>query len=110
MDADAPVRFPQLVEQNVRHHMTDILSKCHSTRVNIYLYLFNFGILVLFLGAFGLILYYCYKRKLTPMEERIKNQKDQEYIVSKIKMYKEHKRMLESKSAYLPSSDTRPLW
>ena len=102
---------PILIEHGARSYMSDILNRCHSNRVNIYLYALNIGVFVFFVVIIFLVLYYCYKNKLTPEEEYQKKIKDQEYVLSKIRFYKEHQRNISSKSfiTELPMLDGRGL-
>lgn len=103
---------PRLIENSAKSYMSGILNKCHNTRVSIYLYALNMGVLIVFCIVVGLVLYYCYKRRLTPEEEYQKRMKEQEYILSKIKLYKEHQRNISSRSSItgLPTLDERPLY
>jgi hypothetical protein len=102
---------PRLIEPGSRSYMSEILNKCHENRVNIYLYFLNIGVLVLFVSVVFLILYYCYKTKLTPEQEYQKKIKEQEYILSKIRFYKDHQRSIASKASIteLPVLDRRPI-
>ena len=103
--------MPRLIENGARSYMSDILNKCHDNRVNIYLYALNAFVLFSFILVIFLVLYYCYKNKLTPEEEYQKKLKDQEYILSKIRYYKEHQRNIASKAMIteLPMLDGRPI-
>lgn len=103
--------MPRLIEQGARTYMNEVLNKCHDNRVNIYLYSLNIGVFILFCTIFGLVLYYCYKTKLTPEEEYQKKIKEQEYILSKIRFYKEHQRNIASNASIteLPVLDGRPI-
>jgi hypothetical protein len=103
--------MPRLIEPKCRSYMSEILNKCHDNRVNIYLYSLNIGVLVSFSLVVFLVLYYCYKTKMNPEEEQQKRIKDQEYILSKIRYYKEHQRNIASKATItaLPVLDERPL-
>jgi hypothetical protein len=49
---------------------------------------------------------------MTPEENRQKLLKEQEYILSKIKFYKDHQRSISSKASItgLPTMDERPLY
>jgi hypothetical protein len=109
---DAITSVPKLIENGAHITMSNLLHKCHDNRVNIYLYTLNIGILLLFVLITGLILYYCYKTKTTPEENRQKMLKEQEYILSKIRHYKEHQRSIASKVSItgLPMMDERPLY
>jgi hypothetical protein len=80
---------PRLIENSARHYLFNTLHKCHENRVSIYYYALNFGVLFLFIGIVGLVLYYCSKQKLTEYEKQQKTMKDQQYILSKIRYYQE---------------------
>ena len=84
-----------LIEPNVKNYLYDTLQKCHSKRVGIYYYIFNIGILLFVLVVFGLALYYSSKQKLSDYERNQKMIRDQEYVLSKIRHYKEDKQNLE---------------
>jgi hypothetical protein len=81
---------PKLIEYGAIQYMQSILSKCHENRVNIYLYSLNIGVFILFGCILFLVLYYSYKTRLSPEEAYQKKIREQEYILSKIKVYKEH--------------------
>jgi len=91
--------------------MSEILHKCHDTRVSVYQYSLNIGVFIIFIVIVGLVLYYCYRSKLTPEEEYQKKMREQEYVLSKIRVYKDHQRAIHSKSdiTALPTLDNRPL-
>jgi hypothetical protein len=103
---------PRLIETSAKTYMSGILNKCHDTRVSVYLYVLNMGVLIGFCLVVLLVLYYCYKRKMSPEEENQKRLREQEYILSKIKMYKEHQRSIASRTSItgLPTTDERPLY
>ena len=108
---DTVVETPRLIETGAKYYMSSILANCHSHRVNIYLYALNIGVLVVFLGIVGLILYSCYNNRLSPQESYQKQLKEQEYILSKIRFYKDHQASIASRTSItgLPTADTRPL-
>ena len=103
---------PRLIETGAKSYMSNILNKCHDNRVNIYLYALNCGVLLLFVFITGLTLYYCHKTKTTPQENYQKIVNEQDYILSKIRYYKEHQRNIASKASItgLPVLDERPLY
>jgi CRISPR/Cas system-associated exonuclease Cas4 (RecB family) len=84
-----------LIEPNVKNYLFDNLQKCHSTRVNIYYYVLNIGVLLFIVGVFGFALYYSSKQKMSEYELRQKLIKDQEYVLSKIRYFKEDKKTME---------------
>jgi len=90
---------PQLIEHEAHNYMTQILQGCHSNRVKIYLYVLNIGIFLIFFIIVGLVLYYCHKTKMTPEEVNQKQLKEQDYILSKIRYYKEQQRNITSKAS-----------
>lgn len=102
---------PRLIESGAHNYMSDILQTCHSTRVNIYLYALNIGVFFLFVGITVAILYYCYSTRLSPEDAYQKQLKEQAYILSKIRYYKEQQRNIASKASItgLPTMDARPI-
>ena len=78
---------PRLIEPGVKNFIYNTLHRCHDTRVTIYSWALNIGILLLFVGIFSAALYYCYRRKLTPEQQYNKMLRDQAYIMSKIRFY-----------------------
>ena len=83
---------PRLIENSAKNYLFQTLQKCHTNRVSIYYYALNFGVLLLFVGVVGAILYYCSKKKLTDYEKQQKIMKDQAYVLSKIRYYQEDKK------------------
>lgn len=83
---------PRLIENSARNYLYQTLQKCHTNRVSIYYYVLNIGVFLLFVGIFGLALYYCSKQKLTEYEKQQKILKDQQYVLSKIRYYQEDKK------------------
>jgi hypothetical protein len=86
---------PKLIESSAKNFLFQTLQKCHNNRVTIYYYCLNFGILAVFVLVVGLVLYFSYKNKLTPYEMQQKMLKDQQYVLSKIRYYKEDKKEME---------------
>lgn len=99
---------PKLIEFGTMEYMQNILSNCHKTRVNIYLYVLNIGVFILFVGGVLFILYYSYKSKNTPEETYQKKIREQEYVLSKIKVYKEHQQHIARSAGFttLPITDS----
>ena len=85
MNGDKPV----LIEPGVKYFLNETLKQCHNNRVTIYYYVFNITIFVLFVSIVGLTLYYCKKNRLSDVEKRKKMLRDQQYVLSKIKFYKD---------------------
>lgn len=84
-----------LIEPNVKNYLYDTLQKCHSKRVSIYYYAFNIGVLLFVIIIFGLALYYSSKQKLSDYEINQKIIRDQEYVLSKIRHFKEDKKNMD---------------
>jgi len=86
--------YPRLIENGVRSYVHDTLTTCHENRIKIYSIALNVGVLVIFVAIVVATLYFCYRRKLTPYEERQKMLRDQEYVLSKIRFYQSEQKNL----------------
>jgi hypothetical protein len=84
---------PALTEPGVKYFLNESLKQCHIIREKYQNMVFNIGLLIGFLLILGVILIYKYKGKLTPVEIQQKNKEKQQYILSKIKMFQENKRI-----------------
>jgi len=80
---------PQLIDNHTKFYLYDTLYSCHQKRVKYYTLLWNAIVSLLFLGVFGGILYYCYRRKPTEEQSREQLERDQQFILSKIRFYQE---------------------
>lgn len=80
---------PTLIEPSVKNYLFTTLQKCHSKRVNIYFYILNIGVLVIFGFIVIATLYYCYTQKPNEYERHQRFIKDQEYVMSKIRYYQD---------------------
>ena len=80
---------PGLIDSSVKSYMFNTLKQCHENRVNIYYYGLNIAVFVAFAIVVGFILYNCSKNKLTDYDKQQKNLQDQQYVMSKIRFYKE---------------------
>ena len=77
---------PSLIEPGVKYFFGGVLKECNRLREEYHNGVFNtcmFGAFVLVLGA---ILYYKYSSKPTPEEQVEIRRKQQEYILSKLRM------------------------
>jgi uncharacterized membrane protein len=81
--------YPKLIENSAKNYLFQTLKQCHNNRVTIYYYVYNIGIFLIFVSIVGLTLYYCSKNKLSDYEKRQRMMRDQQYILSKIRYYKE---------------------
>jgi len=102
---------PHLIESRAYSVLSNSLLNCHDNRVTIYSYALNLGVLILFILVTVMVLYSCYVSKKSPEEMTIKTQKEQEYIVQKIREYKHEQRMISNKSSItgLPYTNEMPL-
>ena len=95
-----------LIENSAKYYLFNVLQQCHKNRISMYYYVLNIGVLSLFLGITGYILYFCNKHKLSDYEKEQKMMKDQQYIVSKIRYHKEqHRNLKETSITNLPFTD-----
>ena len=80
-----------LVEPGVKYFIGKSLKECHIKKLNYYSFWYKMGLLAFIIIFIFLILIIMYKGKMTPLEERIKKQKEQTYILEKIKNIQELK-------------------
>jgi hypothetical protein len=83
---------PELIEPGVKYFLHQSLKQCHLAKEGFYNIIFNIGMLIALLIVTGLILFYKYKGKLTPVEIEQKNKEKQQYILSKIQTIEHDKR------------------
>jgi len=87
---------PKLIENQTKNFLLESLRSCHNYRQKTYLITWNLMIFLIFVIVFGFGLYYCAQRK--KMKDTIKTktqQKDEEYIVNKIKEMREMERQIQ---------------
>ena len=61
---------PRLVDTTFQNYMFHTLQKCHQHKLNTYSWVLNICIFVLFVSITGFVLYNCYKKKLSPEEQK----------------------------------------
>ena len=96
------VQIPSLIDEGVKNFLCEKLLICHDYKMTIFSYLMNSIYLIALVTVFIIILYISRNPKLTPYEKALKMQKDQEYIVSKIRDYKQEKKIYSSIITDLP--------
>ncbi len=80
---------PYLVDPMFHNYMNNSLFTCHNTRVNLYYYILNISIVLVFVCIFGYALYRCNAYKLNEYEKQEKLIQDQQYVLSKVRYYKQ---------------------
>jgi hypothetical protein len=80
---------PKLIDTSALHYLDGALKKSHQIRVTYHQIIWNWGLLFLFVAAFGAFLYYRWTNKPTAAEANYKLIKDQEYVLSKIRFFQE---------------------
>ena len=98
MDIDRTPTLPALIENNTRYYLQNVLQKCNQHRASIYHWSLNIGVFIIFVIIVFAILYSCYKSKRTPEEIQQKDLKDQAYILSKIRHYKQERQHIVSRT------------
>ena len=88
------IQLPQLTESSFGELMKHNLSMCHETRIQNYYVALNVGILLVFSLVLGFFLYYRYKNRPTKEERIRKMQKDQQFILERIRFYQTQQRNL----------------
>ena len=79
---------PSLIDMNFRNYLYEKLRTCHDHKLNIYSYVLNIGFFLGFVLLMLIIFFLAKKPKLTPEELAEKMNREQHYIVSKIRDYK----------------------
>ena len=95
-----------LVDKPFQYFMNEKLNQCHTNRTNIYYYVFNVSILLIFIGVVALILFYSHKNKLSDVEKQRQLLHDQQYVLSKIRFYKDEMNKKYPQLANTNESDT----
>lgn len=83
------MEVPRLIENTARYYLSNTLTQCHSYRVQIYYYVLNIGVFLAVVLGVGTVLYYSNKGKMTDYEKQQKLYQDQQYVLSKIRYYKD---------------------
>ena len=93
-----------LIESNTKNYLFHVLRTCHANRLRVYSLVFNALVLFFLLLIGGCTLYFCHKRKNTPYELQLKYQKEQAYIMSKIRQYQENRFQQHESLTHLPTN------
>jgi len=80
---------PSLVEDGVKNFMNTTLNNCYQKKMEVYSWVINISCFIVFFLLLVSILYLFKKPTMTPYEMNEKMQREQEYVVSKIRDYKE---------------------
>jgi F0F1-type ATP synthase membrane subunit a len=83
------MEVPKLIENQTKYYLWRTLQECHDKRKNWYIFFWNMFIFLTFISVFGMALYLCAIRKKQNVEDTGKFQRDQEYILNKIRAFKE---------------------
>jgi hypothetical protein len=82
---------PTLIEPGVKYFLNETLKQCRIFKNTYHNLLFNISLGIAFLFLLGIILFFKYKGKLTPVEKEMRNRQKQQYILTKIQNFKESK-------------------
>lgn len=91
--------YPRLIEASAKNYLYNTLQQCHNNRVVLYYYALNISVLILMVTVTASVLYYCNKNKPSEYERRQKLLRDQQYVLSKIRYYKEDKQTTQDSSS-----------
>jgi hypothetical protein len=83
---------PTLIEPGVKYFLSETLKQCRIFKLTYNNLLINIALGVGFLALLGIILFFKYKGKPTPVEKDMKNREKQQYILSKIQNFQEAKK------------------
>lgn len=98
-----------LIEDTTKSYIIQSLQQCHENRVQIYRIILNILVACVFIGFFGIGIYVCYTRRLTPEEKYNRMKRDQEYVLSKIRDYqiqkmRQHESLTNLPNTYIPET------
>ena len=82
---------PMLTEPGVKYFINETLKQCLQFKENHQHIIFNIGLLVMFFIILGVFLFYKYKGKLSEEEIEQKELLKKQYILSKIRNFKDAK-------------------
>ena len=82
---------PMLTEPGVKYFINETLKQCHQFKEKYHNINFNIGLLVMFFIILGVFLFYKYKGKLSEEEIEQKELLKKQYILSKIRNFKDAK-------------------
>jgi hypothetical protein len=80
---------PNLIDAEAKLFIDASLQKCHETRVKFHSIALNIIVFAVFSVVVGGFLYYRYRTKPSVEDTNYKFMKDQEYVLSKIRYFKE---------------------
>ena len=86
---NAAPEHPKLIDFGTKNFINNNLKICHDNRVSYYSYILNCSILFIFTSIVCVTLYFLSYYKKSKHEINEKMMKDQEYVLEKIKHYKE---------------------
>lgn len=100
--------LPKLIDASTGYYLSSTLRQCHDNRVVMYSQFLNVIVVVGFLCLGAFVLYLCFRRKLTPDEEKEKLQREQEMILEKIRALQEQKQHYYDEATFtqLPTTNT----
>ena len=81
---------PKLVDGGVKYFFKNMLKECNKYKQNNYNNIYNITMLLLFIIVLGSILFFKYKGNKSKEEIQKKNNKDKNYIMSKLVYYNRH--------------------
>ena len=80
---------PSLTEPGVMYFLKETLKKCNKKKILFYNTLLNLCLLFIFISILGILLIYKKNNKLTPEEIKKKRVTAQQYMLDKIKKFRE---------------------
>jgi hypothetical protein len=80
---------PNLVEPGISAYIGNALQKCHNSRVVIYYWILNIGVVVFLACIAAFYVFFAYRKKLSPVEIREKMLQDHENVLQQIRVYRQ---------------------
>lgn len=95
--------YPKLIENGARMHLIEGLINVHNKKMVLNSIILNVVVFVIFTSIFGMVLYLSRKNKLSPYDQNLKDMKEQEYILTKIRHYQNQKKDTDFPITSLPN-------
>lgn len=93
------VGAPQLIEESAKIYFDELLQRSHSARMRQHYTTLNILVVVFFVVIIGSFLYYRYVNKPSRAESQHRIMSDQEFVLSKIRYFKEENQRIHAMSS-----------
>lgn len=104
---------PKLIDTNSLLYFQEVLKKTHETRIKFHSIVLNICIFLAIFVVFGGCVYYKYRTKKTPEEDKYRLVKEYDYVLSRIRFFQEQEQKMKQNAnliTNLPDVEPRGLY